>query len=174
MASDFGGAISVDATVALKAMRGWPPIDPAQVGLHAVQLHWDHEERTVTLTLTNVETSTDLAQSFLPLFDGLHDFPRYTPYAHEAGLPAPNGLFAVSPGLLKALMAAANATDKWGAVRFHAHSGRVILMSAGPVTTESSMVHTTAALAPMIDRLATDDDTPGEQPGEVQEVWPDV
>jgi hypothetical protein len=171
---DAPGAVSVDATVALKAMRGWPTIDKEQVGVHAVQLHWDHTDRLVTLTLTNVETSTDLAQSFLPLFDGLHDFPRFPPYAHDDQLPHPVGVFGVSPGLLKALTAAAVATCPDRLLGVYGHHERAILLTSTPLTTASTLVYTTACLAPA--RLTppaetpTDDDVSDEQ----QEVWPDA
>lgn len=169
---DIGGAISVDATVALKAMRGWPPIDREQIGVHAVQLHWDHEDRVVTLTLTNVETSTDLAQSFLPLFDGLHDFPRYIPYTHEDTLPPTVGEVAVQPGLLRALAAAAVATSTDRIVRIRVHDDRPILLAATPLATASTLVYTSAALVAAWDNTRTQTGQADEQT-DVQAVWPD-
>lgn len=171
---DIPGAVSVDATVALKAMRGWPPIEKEQVGVHAVQLHYDHEDRLVTLTLTNVETSTDLAQSFLPLFDGLHDFPRFPPYAHEDHLPHPVGVFGVAPGLLKALMAAAVATCADGRlVGVRGHHEQAILLNSTPLATMSTLVYTTACLAPA--RRNPPAETPtDEASSDQQEVWTDA
>jgi hypothetical protein len=171
------GAVSVDATVALRAMKGWPTIEKEEIPVHAVQVHWDCEDRVVTLALTNTETSTDLAQSFLPLFDGLHDFPRFTPYAADDYLPVPEGEFAIWPGMLKALMAAAVAACSDRVVRIRTHPQRPILISATPITTVSTLVHTTAAVIPTrvdsADGTSTgaDDQAPAEMQ---EEVWPDA
>ncbi len=167
------GAVSVDATVALKAMKGWPTIEKDQVGVHAVQLHWDCEQRVVTLTLTNVETSTDLAQSFLPLFDGLHDFPRFMPYAHEDTLPTPVGAFAVHPAHLKTLTAAAVGAGT-EVLQLRTHPERPILLTATPITTMSTLVHTAAAVIPVRVQPAGPTDPGDTAPAEVQQVWPDA